>query len=1617
MNFKELFDLNKQAMLPNAQRVRKRVLKRRSRFTAGIIGTSACAAVALAVGFGLLLMGRGTPITEEPVITGAVNIIDSVVAVSQSEIGMKTDSVLKITTTEDVTAGELETRLAVTPTVKYSLRKKDPCSYELKFADKLKKDTLYNIAAMYNGTVVNRWAFQTEADFTVTGATPANESQVPVDSVIEVTFSHADVTGFEQAFKVSPAVEGSFEHYGRTWAFVPGTPLEPAKLYTVTIDKSIVGPDDLGLKEDYVFAFSTAPQDSYAYLIYQQNEAADTFLVDETPLAAICYNNIDVSAASVKVFRFTDSKVYIDAYKQYVHNGEVSGDIAIGQNEPYLTFRTTPALTTDYNTFYEKAAFINYPEPLPLGYYFAEIEVGGRKMYQLLQSTTLSVYTLTSNGDYTVWVNDTQSGEPLNGAKITLDGFKDKDTGAQGIATFKGAAKEMDHRVMTVENGEYPYVVMLNGDGVDNEILQQSNFYTYISTNSQLYKAGDTVKVFGMILPRKHGVNLPEQVALKCDFSGREYVVKVQRNGYFEQEISLNNTAASYGNIDLMVKETCLATAHFMITDYELPTYEVTVSTDKTAYEIGQEIRVTAQVTYMDGTPAAGVLVASDDEMISGYTDENGCFYSTAVAAQWGEYYANTNYPEVHSLGFRVTTGTDTYCSGSAAYMVFSSKYFIESTYQNGKLMVEVDAVDLSKTEQIDRDQIYSEAVNEKSFIGTAASSVELIGELHEITYEKVPNGTTYDAINKKVVYSWLYEEKDQLVRTFEMTVTNGIGSVELPEEPDENRNYYVILRVIGEDDAGIVQAYLIERNYTGRSQQDYNVVADKTAVNIGDSVDLLVRNGSDNEAINSGSVLYTAVCGGIVEHFYSVSARYTLQFKKEYAPDILVYGAYFDGKHVYTLGYEYLQYEQDHSKLNIEMQKNKLQYRPGDEVTLHFRVTDVQNKPVTALLNLSVLDRALYLLSGEFTDPLYELYRSKCYSAAVYTTCSHRAFNQVELLTGEGGSGDGEGRGDFEDAPYFESVWTDSKGEATVTFTLPDTITEWKVVARALTQDVQAGMDTFALRSTQDFFTQVSMSETVKINDDFSIAVKGEGVKAKIGDICTFQVGITDRDGNVINTLKATAQKSKYTYLNFGQLDEGVYTVYIQSECGDLKDSMIRRLTVEKEQATAWIHQQRAVAGSLELNLRPQRGNVTLTVVDEQRAFWLEAMARLKSSIGTRVDQVLGQYLADLFYSTGSWMDPEKTDYSVIRSYMNYDGVKLMPDSEYSDLYTTAKLAAVAPEFCDKESLQFVFEQYLNNRYAARVDVIAAYFGLAALGKPVLTDLSVLYSTQADFTPEEAAYLALAFAYSGDHTTARYIFNTQLKGCLVTEGDVTYAGIDGEVAEELTGCCALLSNRLSLESSRALINFILETDTSYTLLNLELISYLSDHVTDLTGENEVMISTGDGRSESYTYQKIDILVLNLSPEQAADIRILNTKGNSVISCSYAGGVEELRQLGESLPMGAEIPSALQVGENAQIVLHLEIPEDFEIPSLSLTLPAGLRLVNGMVQTAELKMPITDQYNSAMIQTSLFYGSNTVIIEVRGALPGSYELEPIMITNAVDDRYMATESAKILITQ
>ncbi len=77
------------------------------------------------------------------------------------------------------------------------------------------------------------------------------------------------------------------------------------------------------------------------------------------------------------------------------------------------------------------------------------------------------------------------------------------------------------------------------------------------------------------------------------------------------------------------------------------------------------------------------------------------------------------------------------------------------------------------------------------------------------------------------------------------------------------------------------------------------------------------------------------------------------------------------------------------------------------------------------------------------------------------------------------------------ETAFFYPHLMTNDKGEVTISFTLPESLTEWKFMGLAHTEEVDYGKITAEITAYRDFMVQPNMPRFVRAGDNTSIATK----------------------------------------------------------------------------------------------------------------------------------------------------------------------------------------------------------------------------------------------------------------------------------------------------------------------------------------------------------------------------------------------------------------------------------------------------------------------------------------------------------------------------------------------
>ena len=203
-------------------------------------------------------------------------------------------------------------------------------------------------------------------------------------------------------------------------------------------------------------------------------------------------------------------------------------------------------------------------------------------------------------------------------------------------------------------------------------------------------------------------------------------------------------------------------------------------------------------------------------------------------------------------------------------------------------------------------------------------------------------------------------------------------------------------------------------------------------------------------------------------------------------------------GKPQVKVGYVNLNVIPDNKKIATAVKTSASTYQPGEEVTVQL-TTKVKGKAVPAEVAVMVVDEGMLALSDYKTPDLFNYFYGA--QPLAVSTMDNRAYVIGQRSFGEKGENRGGGgaagaklggvdlRSNFSFVPYYQaSVQTDKKGKASVSFTLPDNLTKFRVMAVALTQD-EFGSGETAFTVAKPIMVTPHLPRFMRKGDEFSCA------------------------------------------------------------------------------------------------------------------------------------------------------------------------------------------------------------------------------------------------------------------------------------------------------------------------------------------------------------------------------------------------------------------------------------------------------------------------------------------------------------------------------------------------
>jgi alpha-2-macroglobulin len=1293
-----------------------------------------------------------------------------ITADSEDVLGVTGDTTFTIKSDTDVSASDIRDAITIEPDTDFTVDKIGDSLYKLKPKVALASDNIYRIG-FQGKDKLHSWAFQVKDSFRVLATLPRHQSAgVPTNSGIEIIFSSDQFKDADKYFSISPPVKGRFEKNRRVLTFIPER-LSDSTLYTVTLKSGLAVNDTDKLTTDHTFQFETSSEaasaDGYRYHL-NLSSTHYQFNPQEKPVFDLTIQDQTIPATAT-VYQFRNQDDYISAFRA-LQGTPIWSYLARKQSQidtKSLNKVSEQALQVDMQNY---TGFLGLPNSLNRGYYLIELKNDRSVTQSVFQVTSLTAYTEVLDNQSLFWVNHSETGSTVPGATVSFMGNK-CTTSATGVCT-------MDTPPAFLQDNNPPQDIIITTPeealvlvtGYNGQFAYQRHFYfgsyasdqywSYLYTDRPIYQTSDTIQFYGLAKARQQGVDGPITVSLRNSWgdiytSNALHYQTISLNpdalGTFAGQFSIAGLQSGWYSLELRASDKLLSSNTVHITHYVKPSYTLDLKPSSYGVISGNQISLTATANFFEGTPFTDL-----DLNLSGYYPER--YEQIQKTNSAGQSIFTVNFPIPGSI-MDYSPNTANFVlkpqnpeisdiTASQNITIFSSAIHLRasSSAKSGSVaswQISANSIDLSKVQD-------SFSFTAPAYIASPVPAKTLNIKLYEVWYDKVQTGEYYDYITKLNLPTFQYYSRENQISSQDLT-TNSAGQIIYEATIKPDMYYKLVAEVV--DDQGrttrVTDWYYPRSSsyYSGMSSfPDITLDQDKNFV-VGDMVKYRVTRGSDALPDNY-KYLHLTKSRGLRAHSVSQSPINEVKFEAEYIPNAYLQSVIYTGNSYILTTERPVYFDKTTRQLTIEATPDKTRYSPKDTVKLNIKVTDVEGKPVSSSLNLSVVDEAVFAIMPSVADPLSHIYRQVS-TGSRSIQFSHRLPLASAMAEGGGGGG-GDIRSRFPDTALFIKLETNSQGIAQAEIPLPDTVTSWRVTTHAISSDIKTGASSLKIPVSLDFFSDILLPETYHVQDQPMIGVRANSSTLPAGSAVDFQL--------VSESLKYDQQLSGSlngtVYFPIGKLSDGTHKFVLTAKSGSHTDKIQKQVQVVsgyKDRYQTSIHSLTPGAG---LPVPSTNSTVYLKFVDAGTGRLVADLESLRFDHRSRADVRLSAISSSQLL--GLVPAGDISDY-----YTEDGGMSLLPYSS-SDPYISVLAACQTTTSVDQIRLRSYFYKHLDQASTTLDQASLDTLGLACLGEKVLPLIKSL-SDSNKIQDISRLYLALARAKLGDHEPARALYRQYL--------------------------------------------------------------------------------------------------------------------------------------------------------------------------------------------------------------------------------------------------------------
>ncbi|MCC6164474.1 MAG: hypothetical protein IT182_14080 [Acidobacteria bacterium] len=728
------------------------------------------------------------------------------------------------------------------------------------------------------------------------------------------------------------------------------------------------------------------------------------------------------------------------------------------------------------------------------GVYLVEAVHDTQLAYTILMVSDVALVTKVAPGTMLAYLVDRMQGTPVDGCAVTAIADKatigTARTDARGLAAIPVGAITADDIITVATCGEQAVASTPPSYGLGTTGRE---LVAHVFTDRPIYRPGHTVKAKA-ILRWRTGIAIEpfdaQSVEMTItDRTGR-VLQRVRRDvdqfGAVDTEFALP-ASASLGvySVEVLTGEH-KASGSFEVEEYRKPEFEVNVTPAVKLARQGGKVEVTVNARYYFGQPVRDAEVR--------------------LVVQTGPYYSPLRWVDSDSEG----NDSGGYFYGGDERETLTATLDAQG---QARFTVTLPESDTSSDMQVRLEARIRDASDlEVSGSGmVVATWGDFLVAARATPYVARP-GTTIAARVRVVDYSgggvagvpvalqlvrtewdWSAQEQRREVITTGTATTGRDGRASWETKaPASPGSYLIEARAMSGDREVADNTYIwipgaTDQTYESDSES-FELIADKATYAPGDTARIAVRGTAPSTPVLLTKEARTLTWYDVRQP--TTDGVFDVPVTDADIGDTWVNLLYLRDDRVYYAEKK-LRVPPATRALTIEVTPDKTVYRPGEPGVFRVRTLDAAGAPVQAQIALGVVDEALYGVRRDTTpDPLRVFYRTEYshvstdysrqyyfmgYSGTLRMQLAQRR-RPLSLADFKGDTPERPRvRKDFPDAIYWSpSVVTAADGTATVRVAYPDSLTTWRLTARAVTRDTKAGLALSRTITTRDLLLRV---------------------------------------------------------------------------------------------------------------------------------------------------------------------------------------------------------------------------------------------------------------------------------------------------------------------------------------------------------------------------------------------------------------------------------------------------------------------------------------------------------------------------------------------------------------